>query len=39
MSSSVHIKNKNKDISIFHKGPTQELGNTTLTADAVKSSL
>ena len=33
MSSSVHIDNKNKDILIFGKGPTQGLDNTTLTAE------
>ena len=34
MSSSVHIDNKGKDILILHKGPTQGLDDTTLTADA-----
>ena len=34
MSSSVHIVNKNEDIIILGKGPTQELDNTTLTAEA-----
>ena len=33
MSSSVHIDNKNKDILILGKGPTQGLDNTTLTAE------
>ena len=35
MSSSVHIDdNKGKDILIFGEGPTQELDDTTLTAEA-----
>ena len=34
MSSSVHIDNKNKDILILGEGPTQELDDTTLTAEA-----
>ena len=34
MSSSVHIDNKGKDILIFGVGPTQGLGDTTLTAEA-----
>ena len=34
MSSSVHIDNKNKDILILGKGPTQGLDDTTLTAGA-----
>ena len=34
MSSSVHIDNKNKDILILAKGPTQGLGDATLTAEA-----
>ena len=33
MSSSVHIDNKNKDISILDKGPKQGLGDTPLTAE------
>ena len=33
MSSSVHIDNKNKDISILGEGPTQGLDETTLTAE------
>ena len=33
MSSSVHIDNKGKHILILGKGPTQELNNTTLTAE------
>ena len=33
MSSSVHIDNKNKDILILGKGPTQVLDDTTLTAE------
>ena len=32
MSSSVHIKNKNKDIIILGEGRTQGLDDTTLTA-------
>ena len=34
MSSSVHTDNKNKDILILGKGPTQGLDDTTLTAEA-----
>ena len=34
MSLSVHIDNKNKDILIFSKGPTQGLDYDTLTAEA-----
>ena len=34
MSLSVHIDNKNKDILIFSKGPTQRLDYDTLTAEA-----
>ena len=34
MSSSVHIDNKNKDILILGEGPTQELDDATLTAEA-----
>ena len=34
MSSSLHIDNKEKDISVLGKGPTQELVNTLLTAEA-----
>ena len=34
MSPSVHIDNKGKDILIFGKGPTQELNDTTFTAEA-----
>ena len=34
MSSSVHINNKEKDVLILGKGPTQGLDNTTLTAEA-----
>ena len=33
LRSSVHIDNKNKDILILRKGSTQELDNTTLTAE------
>ena len=33
MSSSVHVDNKNKDILILGEGPTQELDDTTLTAE------
>ena len=32
MSSSVHIDSKNKDDLIIVEGPTQGLGDTTLTA-------
>ena len=34
MSSSVHIDNKGKYILIHGKGPTQELADTALTAEA-----
>ena len=34
MSSPVHIDNKEKDILIFGKGPTQWLNDNTLTAEA-----
>ena len=34
MSSSVHIDNKNKDILVLGGTPTQELHDTTLTAEA-----
>ena len=34
MSLSVHIDNKNKNILILGKGPTQGLYNTTLTREA-----
>ena len=34
LSSSVHIDNENKDISILGEGPTQGLDDTTLTAEA-----
>ena len=34
MSSSVHIDNKNKNILILGKWPTQRLDDTTLTAEA-----
>ena len=34
MSSFVHIDNKNKDILILGERPTQELNDTTLTAEA-----
>ena len=30
----MHTDNKNKDILILGKGPTQGLGDTTLTAEA-----
>ena len=33
MSSSVHIDNKNKNISILGKWPTQESDNPALTAE------
>ena len=35
MSSSVHIDNKDKDILTLGEGPTQELDDTTLTAEAI----
>ena len=34
MTSSVHIDNKKKDISIFGKGPTEGLDDTKLTTEA-----
>ena len=34
MSSFVHIDNKNKGVLILVDGPTQELDDTTLTAEA-----
>ena len=34
MSSSVHVDNKEKDILILGEGPTQQLDDTTLTAEA-----
>ena len=34
MSSSVHVDNKGKNILILVEGPTQELDDTTLTAEA-----
>ena len=34
MSSSVHVDNKGKDIFILGEGPTQELDDTTLAAEA-----
>ena len=34
MSSSVHVDNKEKDILVLGKGPTQGLDGTTLTAEA-----
>ena len=33
MSSSVHVDNKGKDISVLGKGPTQGLGKHSLTAE------
>ena len=33
MSSSVHVDNKKKDISVLGEGPTQGLDDTTLTAE------
>ena len=37
MSSSVHVNNKGKDILILEKGPTQELGEKSLTAEKIYS--
>ena len=34
MSSSVHTNDKNKNILILGKGPTQGIDDTTLTAEA-----
>ena len=33
MSSSVHVVNKGKDILVLGKGPTQELGEDSLTSE------
>ena len=35
MSSSVHIDNRKKDISILGEGTTQGLNETTFTAEAI----
>ena len=35
MSSSVHIDNRKKDISILGEGPQQGLNETTFTAEAI----
>ena len=35
LSSSVHVDTKGKDFSILGEGPTQELDDTTLTAEAI----
>ena len=37
MSSSVHVDNKGKDILILRKGPTQWLGEQSLTAEKIYS--
>ena len=37
MSSSVHVDNKGKDILILGKGPTQGLGEHSLTAEKMYS--
>ena len=37
MSSSVHVDNKGKDILILGKGPTQGLGEHSLTAETLYS--
>ena len=37
MSSSVHVDNKGKDILILGKGPTQRLGEHSLTAEKMYS--
>ena len=34
MCFSVHVDNKKKDILVLGKGPTQDLGNTPITAEA-----
>ena len=34
MSSSVHVDNKNINMLVFDKGPTQGLDDTTLTQEA-----
>ena len=35
MSSSVHVDNKGKDILVLGKGPTQGLGDHSLTAEKI----
>ena len=37
MNSSVHVDNRGKDISILEKGPTQRLGEHSLTAEKMYS--
>ena len=37
MSSSIHIDNKGKDILVLGRGPTQELGENSLTAEKMYS--
>ena len=37
MNSSIHIDNKGKDILIFGQGPTQGLGENSLTAEKMYS--
>ena len=37
MSSSVHVDNKEKEILILRKGPAQELGEHSLTAEKMYS--
>ena len=37
MNSSIHIDNKKKDILILGLGPTQELGENSLTAEKMYS--
>ena len=37
MSPSVHVDNKNKDISILGEGPTQRLNNIKLRSEAIYS--
>ena len=37
MNSSIHVDNKGKDILILGKGPTQGLGEHSLTAEKIYS--
>ena len=37
MNSSIHIDNNGKDILVLGKGPTQELGENSLTAEKMYS--
>ena len=39
MSSSLHINNKKKDISVLRKGPTQRLQHTLTVENCIQSTL